>query len=98
RFSFSTPIVYEFFRKFLTIVFHLFQKGFNGMSIVRGLQKCFNSENDFLAFVGCGYESYFIPEFVLFMGFSFGNTSGKRFVNAVNFVFISSFLVDYFRV
>ncbi len=74
--------------------FHLFQKWFYSVTIVRSLQKCFNPENDFLAFVGGGYQTYLIPKFILAMRFSFGNTSGKRLVNAVNFIGIVSFLCD----
>ena len=52
RFPFSaTSIVKEFFWELLTTGFHLFQKWFYGVTIVRSLQKCFNPENDFLAFV-----------------------------------------------
>jgi len=83
--------------------------------IVRRLQKCFNTKNDFFPFARSGYQDYFIaklfiillvfrlvftnaPHFILFMRFSFRNTPGKWFVNAVDFIAVVSFLCHCFDV
>ena len=55
------------------------------VTIVRSLQNAL-IQMIFLPLLAVVYQTYLIPKFILAMHFSFGNTSGKRLVNAVNFI------------
>lgn len=91
-FPFSATVVDEFFWKLLPARFHLLQEGLDGVSVIGRLQKCLNAENDFLPFIGSGYQAYLVPKLVLFVGLSFGDAPGERLVEAVNLVGVVSFL------
>ena len=64
------------------------------MSVIGRLQECLNAENDFLPFIGSGYQADLVPKLVLLVGLSFGDAPGEWLVEAVNLVGVVSFLCD----
>jgi len=54
----------------------------------------FNSQNNPTG--GMGHYPQLVTEYLFFMGFSFGNTGGKWFVQTVDFIGISPLLINDF--